>query len=817
MKRVFPFLFLFFTPIVTQATDSISDLRQRRIELSSRVEVLSSWNAGTTLRLQEELKGFFQKIDAQLKAVEGNSLTLAQTKVLEGAMVQGHQIVDRFIETHKEAYQAATREFYDRQNFRIGVSFDRDPSERLRAWALHGIGLFRLNSWQQKGGMEIDQIDHTAQDVLNKLKMAEKWGLESILIVNIKPRPQVLEDFVFDQDLRGTLRPGFWGFNFNSAGLRNALQAAYKRWGEATKDQTNILLYQMNNEPFWSTAPSPILGYDPMTVGCSFDTWKHQIGKIYSSVEDWKRAFPDTTKNKRNHSLLNRKSVEKYIPWQSWDEFQFEPNRCRGLTFVEFLQARYENLDNLNQAWFGIQDRERWFTDWNEVFPPLPVDSREGAAIVTAENGHELVPEEWVTKTTSLPIPAAGDAPGWTDWTAFWGYHINDFLLENMRALKSGGVKAPVTTNSVTDHCISNYLQCGADSGLYPWTTSQGLDALGIDFYVIDQLQAYMMMLAGAAEGRDFYIHETSYQDPQSAQYVAMYSFAFGASACSFWTDKNDGDIPSMAYGFLLETARALDDCELQNASVPVTDGTLLMYSMDTLYLNDAIAGSPEQYLQTVQAMIACLARLQHLYTFHADLQLKNGVPSGTKVIVAPGAAALSDQTFLQIKKFVEAGGGLIASEDFGSVDAHGRLREEGQRAWLSTSRNVRLIDDKKLLNLRKKLSFKSANWPYNWVRLPMAGVVDEVRTKIADFVQSAVRYTDPSGQLAPVQAGLRRSAEATFVFVDPWASKVTVDLPGRYTQIENLFHQKGPLEIKEINGRTQIFVSDGPAILRCQ
>ncbi|MBC2593249.1 beta-galactosidase [Ruficoccus amylovorans] len=747
-------------------------------------------------------------------AVANAEKRAALRKDIDSALAEVQAMIDAFCRENAAALSTETKAFFARQKYRVGVSYDRDPTDRLAKWALFGEGMFRMNSFWQRGGNDLGRIDETITDSLAKLELARKWGLESMLIVNVKPLPQVPEDFVFTQNLVPDLRRSFWGFNYNSAGMRDALQEAYRTWGERTADVDNILVYQMNNEPFWSTAANPILGYDPMTIGCSVETWKGQVQERYPDLAAWRSAIPDTASNGRNHVLLEERPLGAFFPWDSLADVQFDLSRARGLTFVQFLKNRYGSLEALNAAWYGPAERGRWFAAWEEVFPPLPTARRNTGLTGGIDPSLRDIPEQWIGDLSELPTPAREDAPAWTDWAEFWAWTVNDFLVENMRALKAGGVQAPVTTNAVVGHCINNYLFNAADTGLFAWTTSDGLDALGIDFYVLDFLQAYMGILRGAANGREFFIHETNYLDPQAGQFVAMYCFAFGASGTSFWLFGDVHDVPARGSEKIFEVIRAMDDEDLQHASSPVSDGVALWYSLDTLYLNDALSGSPESYLQEVQVGVAALTRLQRLYDVYADRQLREGVPAQVQVLFAPGVVAVDDRALASAKDFVQRGGTLLVPPDFARYDRYGRTRSQADLAWLKNNPHVQRFDAEALRVLRKGMTVKSAAWPFNWAALALSPALKDIGEKLAAADAPRVRYLSAEGELSPRQAALRESEEFLYVFVDPWSSDVTVELDGSYSQARELF-SGARLPVTEGAGKSRIHIDQGPALLK--
>ncbi|MDQ8196188.1 beta-galactosidase [Coraliomargarita sp. SDUM461004] len=772
-------------------------------------DVVESWGA-----LKPSLSVEIQRIDHKVGIFSSQTGASGLEQVAQ-ELKEIDAKIEKFCTLHGDSLAQQTKKFFERQNYLFGVSYDRNPTARLAKWALFGQGLFRLNSFWQEGGRDVTRTKETIADTLGQLQLADHWGLQSILIVNLKPLPKGPLDFVFTQDLVPEIRPSFWGYNYNSARLRNELQGAYREWGEATADTSNIAVYQMNNEPFWSTSPNPILGYDPMTIGGDPAVWRQMAEDRYPTREAWLKAFPDRSAKARNKSLLKGKSVESFFDWASLSEAEFDSAGIRGLTFIEFLQERYGSLEKLNLTWYGEEEQSRWYTQWGDVFPPMPDASNESGSNTAKIDASSFdVPAQWIGDLSELPSPAREDVPAWVDWAEFWAWSINDFLVENQNALKSGGAKSPITTNAITGHCINNYLFNAVDTGLVAWATSENLDALGIDFYAMDFLQAYMGLMRGAAGGRDFFIHETSYQDELAGQYVAMYCFVYGAKGCAFWLRGGDHDVPARGSLKMLELSRALDDYDLQFNSKPYSDGIAYWYSLDTLYLSDALAGSPEAYLREVQVATGALTRAQRHYDVYADRQLNTGVPAHVKVLFAPGVIAVDDATLCKVRDWVELGGSLLISSDFARSDRYGRSRPANDLAWLKKNPRVQYFDAQALRSLRNTMANKSEGWPYNWSWESVPTVVSEIDAKLSTSAPKQLRYLNVQGDLSPSQAGMRISEDAAYVFVDPWAKDITIELSGVYESVEELFSKSVPV-MKISNGVTRVKITKGPAVLK--
>lgn len=184
---------------------------------------------------------------------------------------------------------------------------------------------------------------------------------------------------------------------------------------------------------------------------------------------------------------------------------------------------------------------------------------------------------------------------------------------------------------------------------------------------------------------------------------MTAYTFAYGVDNLLLW--RRDGTIPLPGALAMAQTMKAMSDPDLQQQSKPVSDGVGLIYSMDSVYLADAHTGSVEPYLEMFQSSLLLLGRLQCLFDCLYDGNLEKGIPSHIKVLVASGAACLSDAAMAEIRRFVSDGGKLVASKDIGAYNIDGRSRKQKDRAWLKKSPNVLMLKSNDLRQWRHTLN----------------------------------------------------------------------------------------------------------------
>ena len=112
---------------------------------------------------------------------------------------------------------------------------------------------------------------------------------------------------------------------------------------------------------------------------------------------------------------------------------------CRG-NFRKWLQAKYDSLDALNQAWWTAF-WSHTYSDWSQVDPPSPIGER-------SVHGLNL------------------------DWKRFITDHTIDFMLNEIVPLRKFTPDVPITTNFM-----------GTFPGLNYWKFAKHLDVISWDSY----------------------------------------------------------------------------------------------------------------------------------------------------------------------------------------------------------------------------------------------------------------------------------------------------------------------------------------------
>ncbi len=715
-------------------------------------------------------------------------------------------LADKF---QKALYDSARR-FNDTMEFAVGLAVHAHPKKRLDKWSLFNMNFFRLSGKAWGFHANTEERIAAAQKGLKTVESLDMKVVQGVGAGLPMLRPARVR---FTHNYIPGMPKSFMKPNRNSAEFRDRMAEDARRWIRATRKFDCIVSYKMGNEPFWAAGDRmPVWGYNPSTIGCSAETFQQQVKAKYGSFQNWANTCKKAIRNSRwQRKTRTKKLFEKTFQWKSFDDMVIPEDKVRGLTFVDYLKDKYDSLAALNRAWFGSADSERAFASWSKVFPPRPAGSGEPKTQSIGMPKYDLKKGAKVGESNPLPTRPQ-DIPAWTDWTKFWALSTNDMLVDMARRSKKAYPEADVSTNPITGHYLNGFHAASVNTATNPWLTAKNLDSLHIDFYSVGYLQAYLRSLAGTAHGRPFYISEAGGSGtPKKAQYMSMYSWAYGADGITFW--RRDHHItPNVALG-IAKAMDALNDPQLQSSSEPVTDGVALMFSLDSLYLMNAM-DSPWPYLAPWQGGAQMLTRLQVLYDMYSDHRLAEKVPEHVNVIFAPGAKAVSDQTFSNLRQFVSDGGTLVVDNLFAVYDQYGNRRSNEERKRLLAQSNVTKLAEKKLRKWRRSLGKNDHN-PMSWAS-PIPPWGEKLDSVIRDEAPRTVRCRKDDGSLAVVAPGARQvSDELLFVFIDPWAEDVDVSVRGEFDTARDLFNSAEVSLKQGKNGRCRVHVEEGPAIIR--
>jgi hypothetical protein len=135
------------------------------------------------------------------------------------------------------------------------------------------------------------------------------------------------------------------------------------------------------------------------------------------------------------------------------------------------------------------------------------------------------------------------------------------------------------------------------------------------------------------------------------------------------------------------------------------------------------------------------------------------------------------------------------------------------QRNWLNRP-GVTVLSAEKLRAWRA--TFGKAEGDPN--TLITGGPAPQDQSQLAQAIDRAaprlVTYRQKSGSLALTHTGLRLSSNAAYVFVDPWAREVKVELTGNYRRAFDSFSGL-EIPLNSVEGRACVDIEKGPALVR--
>ncbi len=722
----------------------------------------------------------------------------------------------------RNSLYADARNTNKKMTYRVGLARDYSPIPMLDEWTLFRMNAFRLGVSEHFLGKG------TTEELLNRagqaLEEGDKTGAVGVVsyagITRGKEGLQAPVDFCFNNNFIPMVKPCI-----NSALIREHVNSILIKYTKFFSRYPAFQTLKIGNEPFWCLGPAIAIGFGQATIGCPAAVYQEHVRREYHQFSQWHKALDAYDKESsrgrgayRKSKIIREGNIGKWFKWKSFADMSIPKNEMSGLTFIDYLKRKYSSLEALNSVWFG-GNKNKWFASWDNVFPPRPVISRPvGLAEILADQVTDI-PAFMIDKSKKETARAPkGLAAAWADWLSFQPCSTAEYLDSAKKVVrdKVGGPRY-ITTNAITGHYINNFNNIAAVSGLNPWDTQSGMDTMAIDFYSISYLQGYIRSLAGAAHGRPIQIHEAGGAsgknhkgvgaNPANTAYMVLYSFAYGTDMLLFW--RRDAKLEPVLEIEIAKAMKALDNDDLQHNSVPVTDGVAVIYSQDSLFLAQGMDGTARRMILPFQAALQLSKRLHLLYDLYSNRQLeKQGIPADIRVLMLPGAFAVSGKLLKQLETFVKRGGRIVVGSSFALYDERARTRT--RPAWLNGA-NVLTIPEQDWLTWNNNF-LNDHNITANGVKTPeWINTVDRFITPLAP---RSVRYLDSRGQSADqCISGARKSEKAMYAFINPGVTDITVQAKGIYKKAINLYTGKD-MVIKKSGKFTEVKITRGPAVI---
>jgi hypothetical protein len=251
---------------------------------------------------------------------------------------------------------------------------------------------------------------------------------------------------------------------------------------------------------------------------------------------------------------------------------------------------------------------------------------------------------------------------------------------------------------------------------------------------------------------------------------MSTYAFAYGARGVLFW--RRDHTMPATSALGVAEAIDLLQDSDLMEHSVPASDGVAIVYPLETLYGEEARTGTSTVTLGNVQGALVFAKRQQLQYDFVADRDLAAVLGNGaTRCVILPAASWLAESQLAALEKFLAQGGAAIVPADLGRRDELGRERDPARLARVKSDKNVFTLPETAFFELRKTVHTAERSMQFGLAGNPAKWEADAAKF-LDDHMAAPVRLRTAEGNLLRTNLAIRKSAQASYVFVDPWTAK---------------------------------------------
>jgi hypothetical protein len=533
----------------------------------------------------------------------------------------------------------------------------------------------------------------------------------------LKPLPAWDEYVALIGDGAENADPRFWS-SLAASGVSGAVTKAFESPGQCVQ----------HDMPFFSDAlPNKA---NPLRPG---ETYEAAHGEYLESRDASLLArkppiFNDEALGKAQAAIAKSVAIKEQarpLGWSLGDDlsltsatcpFDYDMSADTVAVFRTWLQDRYRTLSALNAQW-GTQ-----YEGWHQVRPPTTDETKSTLNPVYAERLKELVkpPEPALAapqletrdgargfslKPEELREPGGENASAWSDWREF-----NDFafarVLREYRAFLTQ-LEQPAGEASAEQKTRVGLwgVQPPAAWGGWDWAQlARSVDWVEEHESVLAR-ELYRSLAAGAPVLSRFSVNQ------EGIQYRLWDRWLRGDMGCVLagqaqWFPPPEFQPAPAAKEFLGDVRRLTEGLgALREAARPHSRGVAVYYSPQSVRLHwlldsegdgswwlkrdGAHEAAHSSALLQLNAWLALLEDLGYAPRFANEEQLLAGKLSprkgagGVKVLVLPKVLSLSDAEADALRKFVRAGGVVIADGECGTFDGHGKRRE---RMFLTTT-----------------------------------------------------------------------------------------------------------------------------------
>ena len=297
------------------------------------------------------------------------------------------------------------------------------------------------------------------------------------------------------------------------------------------------------------------------------------------------------------------------------------------------------------------------------------------------------------------PLKEDFDSRLWQQWVRFKYQSIEDCLLEYNRAIKAANPEAALLTNTWNAWAYRN--GGNTRNSIRVAESVDGLleetgwyDVADPSFFAFPARHNFMNWhLAGLCRGKRAFM----WGAPTVPGWLAVSATEARTRVMTMLTN---GAVPAHSVpgrdvmrqymAEVAERASYLTRAEaLPWCGLVVSETTELWYGRDN---------PKERYIKGVYGAFQALLERHLPVSLVTDRDLEvRGVPEGIQVLFLPNCAAMSEAEMASVRRFVEAGGGLVATYETSLYDEHGQTREAFGLADLFQARKTGDLDARRM------------------------------------------------------------------------------------------------------------------------
>jgi len=389
-------------------------------------------------------------------------------------------------------------------------------------------------------------------------------------------------------------------------------------------------------------------------------TWTQYTLNHSGTRKELKHYFEGVVNGLKDHPAL--------LGWLLWNEpyllLSVDYHPATIAQFQKWLAEKYKEIDKLNTAWLSSYAR---FDDIK-----APAD-----------------------RHSATPV-------AWTDWMYFRQDNFADFFRWQTRIIRNIDPHHVVTTK------IRKPLDLRDDSAgqravnTRMWAESF-CDTVGFDPYPLlddaHEVRLFADFMRGMSLGKPMWDTEAAFvpygergrPSPETYQSAFWMKFARGVNGTWFyeWAPIRDSPLAFTFYpgGDPVPTIYTIAECSrlLAKYKILLSKGRIVPPQVAVLHSTSTQWHHHGEFTTTADltTVINCLYRKHIPYDYIAESDIADGALKKFQALVVVGTRNISDQLLSEIRKYIEAGGHVLANVRFAEFDEYGRRRASYPPEWL--------------------------------------------------------------------------------------------------------------------------------------